>query len=65
MIEGEEPEGRIWIGTLPMANPSNLISPPNGFNKPEMVLRVVVFPAPLGPMRATISFSRLESLILI
>ena len=38
-----------------MSRPSKLIVPWAGCIKPEMVRRVVVLPAPLLPIRATIS----------
>ncbi len=34
---------------------SNLTEPSTGFNKPEIVDKSVVLPAPLGPMRQTTS----------
>src|SRR6056297_372478 len=35
--------------------PKIFTSPASGFISPKIVLRVVVFPAPLGPIRANIS----------
>ena len=38
--------------------PSNSMDPFRGLRRPEIVLRVVDFPAPLAPTRTRISFSR-------
>jgi hypothetical protein len=42
-----------WAGTLLRDFPLNLIWPPMGLRRPERVRSVVVFPAPLVPMRVT------------
>ena len=46
----------LWIGVFSIAVPSNIIPPAEGLSNPEMVLKIVVFPAPLAPMSATTSF---------
>jgi len=38
-----------------MSTPRNTMRPPLGRTRPESARRVEVFPAPLGPMIATIS----------
>ena len=46
---------RLCPGIRLMSVPSNVIVPAESGRRPEIVLRVVVLPAPLAPMRATIS----------
>src|SRR5690554_4309177 len=41
-------------GTPVISSPLNVTRPPSGFRKPAMVANKVVFPAPLGPISATI-----------
>jgi hypothetical protein len=41
--------------TLDPSTPSNSTLPTFGWSSPEIVLRVVVLPAPLAPMSVTIS----------
>src|SRR3972149_5390192 len=52
-----------WAGTPTSDWPSRRISPWRGARRPEIVLRVVVFPAPLFPSRATISRAPTEIVI--
>src|SRR3989344_1952353 len=42
-------------------NPSTLTLPSEGYNRPERHLRVVVLPAPLGPINPTNSPSLIEN----
>ena len=44
-----------WAGRPDRSSPRNRIFPAFGDSRPEMVRRVVVLPAPLGPMSVTIS----------
>src|SRR5512139_2925791 len=46
-------------GSFPMSFVSNRISPERAGRRPEMVLRRLVFPAPLAPMIVTISPARM------
>ncbi len=45
----------LWAPTPSSGRPSKLIFPVAGLSSPERVRRVVVFPAPLVPMRVTTS----------
>ena len=50
------PSPTIWRGRiLVITAPSKLISPASGFNRPEIIAKVVLLPAPLGPMKPNIS----------
>ena len=51
------------IGVWAMSRPSKTIRPVAALTSPEMVRSVVVFPAPLDPIRATISPLSTERLI--
>ena len=44
-----------WAATCEMSRPSNSTFPTRGWRSPEIVLSVVVLPAPLAPIRVTIS----------
>ena len=45
----------LWGGTPFRSCPIKVTDPPRGWRRPEMVLSTVDFPAPLAPMRVTIS----------
>ena len=45
----------LWAGVPTMDSPPNSTEPDFGLSSPEMVFRVVDFPAPFAPMRVTIS----------
>ena len=52
----EMPRATISCGeAFVMSWPSKIIDPAPAFSRPEMVRSVVDFPAPLAPMRVTIS----------
>ena len=52
----ESPAATIfWAGTFWISLPTNSILPALGRTKPEIVRRMVVFPAPLAPIRETTS----------
>ena len=42
-------------GSLEISVPSKIIEPEETFRSPDIVFRVVVFPAPLAPIKETIS----------
>ena len=44
-----------WASYLRASSPLKVMAPSRGRSSPVMVRRVVVFPAPLPPMRQTIS----------
>ena len=46
---------RLCAGILLISTPSNVIDPLETGRRPEMVLRIVVLPAPLAPISVTIS----------
>ena len=43
------------IGLSRIGMPSTVIAPPSGVSRPQQALSVVVFPAPLWPIKAQIS----------
>ena len=50
------PRFTISCGSLPsMRSPSNRISPARGRSIPEIVMSVVLLPAPFAPITATVS----------
>ena len=50
------PRAVTWLGSRPSNDsPLNTMSPEVGVTIPEIMLKKVVFPAPLGPMTETIS----------
>ncbi|CAM5226657.1 hypothetical protein SALBM135S_08193 [Streptomyces alboniger] len=52
--EWARPRETIWSARyLRRVFPLNLMLPPTGLRRPERVRSVVVFPAPLVPMRVT------------
>src|SRR5437867_6184185 len=52
----QRPRAQIsWAGTRETSRPSRRTRPSSGAKKPEMTLKRVVLPAPLGPMMPTIS----------
>ena len=50
-----------WALVFEMSLPSKVIVPVRGWSSPEIVLRVVVLPAPFAPIRVTISPRRTSS----
>src|SRR5690242_7342487 len=50
--------GMVWAGRAVMSWPSKATEPAVGQTEPEMTRRVVVLPAPLAPIRVTISPAR-------
>ena len=52
---------RLCPASLLMSLPSKVTVPDVSGRRPEMVFRVVVFPAPFAPMRVTISPSSTSS----
>jgi len=58
------PSATISCGGSPlMSRPRNRIAPVRARTHPEMVMSVVVLPAPLAPMRVTISPSPTDKLM--
>ncbi len=53
----------LWAGRPSIRSPWNVIVPAVGRFRPEIVLRVVVLPAPLPPISVTISPSSTRSSI--
>ena len=45
----------LWAGTPVMLSPWKVMEPVRAWSRPEMVCKVVVLPAPLAPIRVTIS----------
>ena len=43
-----------WVSNFSILVPSKTISPETARSRPEMVLRMVLFPAPFAPMSVTI-----------
>ena len=44
-----------WVGRPAISRPSRMIRPPRGRGSPQMVISSVDLPAPLAPIRVTIS----------
>src|SRR3982751_5297169 len=56
------PAAQIWCGGRPvMSRPAKVMRPESGWWKPAMAANSVVLPAPLGPIRPTISPWRTSS----
>ena len=45
----------LWAGTFARSSPIKVTEPVLLWSRPEMVFRVVDLPAPLAPMRVTVS----------